>query len=93
MRYRIGANHKAAVVTMVEHKSGSGVIAKVTNKTSEFDSSAIVDKLKPMAVRVKTLTIDTAKSFRGIPILMNSFKAQPNLPDHLPIVSVAAIRI
>jgi IS30 family transposase len=44
----IGANHKDAVVTMFERKSGYGFIAKVTNKTSELVSSAIVDKLKPM---------------------------------------------
>ena len=59
----IGANHKGAVVTMVERKSGYGVIAKVTNKTSELVSSAIVDKLKPMAARVKTLTFDNGKEF------------------------------
>jgi IS30 family transposase len=59
----IGANHKGAVVTMVERKSGYGVIAKVTNKTSELVSSAIVDKLQPMAVRVKTLTFDNGKEF------------------------------
>ena len=59
----IGANHKGAVVTMVERKSGYGVIAKVTSKTSELVSSAIVDKLKPMAVRVKTLTFDNGKEF------------------------------
>ena len=59
----IGVNHKGAVVTMVERKSGYGIIAKVTNKTSELVSSAIVDKLKPMAVRVKTLTFDNGKEF------------------------------
>ena len=59
----IGVNHKGAVVTMVERKSGYGVIAKVTNKTSELVSSAIVDKLKPMAARVKTLTFDNGKEF------------------------------
>jgi len=59
----IGTNHKGAVVTMVERKSGYGVISKVTNKTSELVSSAIVDKLKPMAARVKTLTFDNGKEF------------------------------
>jgi IS30 family transposase len=61
----IGANHKGAVVTMVERKSGYAVIAKVANKTSALVSSAIVDKLKPMAVRVKTLTFDNGKEFAG----------------------------
>jgi IS30 family transposase len=59
----IGTNHKGAVVTMVERKSGYGVIVKVTNKTSELVSSAIVDKLKPMAARVKTLTCENGKEF------------------------------
>ena len=49
----IGASHKGAVVTMVERKSGYAVMAKVEKKTSELVSSAIVDKLKPMAARVK----------------------------------------
>ena len=59
----IGASHKGAVVTMVERKSGYAVMAKVGKKTSELVSSAIVDKLKPMAVRVKTLTFDNGKEF------------------------------
>ena len=53
----IGANHKWAIVTMVERKSGYAVMAKVTNKTSALVSSAIVDKLRPLAARVKTLTV------------------------------------
>jgi IS30 family transposase len=61
----IVANHMGAVVTMVERKSGDGVIPKVTNKTSELVSSAIVDKLKPMAVRLKTLTCDKCTDFAG----------------------------
>jgi IS30 family transposase len=50
---------------MIERKSGYDVIAKVTNKTSELVSSAFVDKLKPMAVMVKTLTFDNGKEFAG----------------------------
>jgi IS30 family transposase len=61
----IGANHKGAVVTMVERKSGYAVMAKVTNKTSALVSSAIVDKLRPLAARVKTLTFDNGKEFAG----------------------------
>jgi transposase, IS30 family len=59
----MGANHKGAVVTMVERKSGYAVMAKVSNKTSELVSSAIVDKLQPLAARVKTLTFDNGKEF------------------------------
>ena len=61
----IGTSHKGAVVTMVERKSGYAVMAKVEKKTSELVSSAIVDKLQPMAARVKTLTFDNGKEFAG----------------------------
>ena len=61
----MGANHKGAVVTMVERKSGYAVMSKVVNKTSDLVSSAIVDKLKPLAARVKTLTFDNGKEFAG----------------------------
>ena len=61
----IGTSHKGAVVTMVERKSGYAVMAKVTNKTSALVSSAIVDKLQPLAARVKTLTFDNGKEFAG----------------------------
>ena len=61
----MGANHKGAVVTMVERKSGYAVMAKVSNKTSALVSSAIVDKLQPLAARVKTLTFDNGKEFAG----------------------------
>ena len=61
----IGTSHKGAVVTMVERKSGYAVMAKVEKKTSELVSSAIVDKLQPLAARVKTLTFDNGKEFAG----------------------------
>ena len=61
----IGASHKGAVVTMVERKSGYAVLAKVSNKTSELVSSAIVSNLKHFSVRVKTLTYDNGKEFAG----------------------------
>jgi IS30 family transposase len=61
----IGANHNSAILTMVERKSGYAVMAKVVTKTSDLDGSAIVDKLKPLAARVKTMTFDNGKEFAG----------------------------
>jgi IS30 family transposase len=49
----IGAAHKVAVVTLVEHKSGYAVLAKVKNKTSDLVSNTILTKLKPLAPIVK----------------------------------------
>jgi IS30 family transposase len=59
----IGASHQGAVVTMVERKSGYGVIAKVANKTSDLVSSAMASNFKPLCERVKTLTFENGKEF------------------------------
>ena len=48
----IGGNFKGAVVTMLERKCGYGVMGKVIIKTSELVSSAIADKLKPLAIKI-----------------------------------------
>lgn len=54
----IDSNYKGAIVTMVERKSGFGVIVKVAHKTADLVSRAIVEGLQPFADRVKTLTYD-----------------------------------
>ena len=61
----IGANHKQAIVTVVERKSGYAVIAKVENMTADLVGAAIVDRLKPFGTKVKTLTVDNGKEFCG----------------------------
>ena len=71
----IGANHKGAIVTMVERKSGFSVIVKVSQKTSELVSRAIIEGLRPYMVRVITLTYDNGKEFAGhiqIDLALNS---------------------
>jgi transposase, IS30 family len=52
-------------VTVVERKSGYVVIKKVANKTADFVSAAIVNRLKPYWTKVKTLTYDNGKEFCG----------------------------
>lgn len=59
----IGVNHKQAIVTLVERKSGYAVIAKVQNKTAKLVSKAIVKLLEPFKAKVKTLTYDNGKEF------------------------------
>ena len=44
----IGKGHKQAIVSLVERKSGYAVLKKVTKKTSELVSSAIIKGLKPI---------------------------------------------
>ena len=64
-RSLIGANHKQAIVTVVERKSGYAVMAKVSNKTADLVGQAIIKALTPFEVRVKTLTYDNGKEFCG----------------------------
>lgn len=59
----IGVNHKHAIVTLVERKSGYAVIAKVQNKTAKLVSKSIVKLLEPYKAKVKTLTYDNGKEF------------------------------
>ena len=59
----IGAAYKQAVVTLVERKSGYALIAKVSNKTSDLVSQAIITKLNAVTPLVKTLTFDNGKEF------------------------------
>ncbi len=61
----IGANHRGAIVTVVERKSGYAVIAKVSNKTVDLVGAAIISILKPFEARVKTLAYDNGKEFCG----------------------------
>jgi IS30 family transposase len=57
----IGANHKQAIITLVERKSGYALIRKVTNKTSELVGNAIITELKPLTSLVKTITFDNGE--------------------------------
>ena len=61
----IGANHKQAIVTVVERKRGYTVIAKVSNKTADLVGQAIIKAITPFQSKVKTLTYDNGKEFRG----------------------------
>ena len=52
-------------MTVVERRSGYAVIERVANKTADLVSTAIVNRLKPFAAKVKTLTYDNGKEFCG----------------------------
>ena len=59
----IGKNHRQALVTLVEHKSKLTLIAKVTHKTADAVSRAIIRLLKPLSSWVHTLTADNGREF------------------------------
>ncbi len=59
----IGKNHRQALVTLVERKSKLTLIAKVTHKTADAVSRAIIRLLKPLSSWVHTLTADNGREF------------------------------
>ena len=61
----IGKNHRQAIVSIVERKSGFTLIRKVERKTSRAVSGAMIGLLKPYRRRVHTITSDNGREFAG----------------------------
>ena len=80
----IGAHHKQAIVTLVERKSGYALIAKVSNKTSDLVSAAIINKLSPMAHSSKRLLLITGKNLLSTNVLITPSHQPLTLPIRLP---------
>lgn len=59
----IGANHKQALVTLVERKTGFTLIAKVERKTAQLVRQACIKLLTPFKKHVHTITFDNGKEF------------------------------
>ena len=59
----IGKNHRQAIVSLVERKSGYTLIRKVKRKTARAVRKAAVSLLKPHQDKVYTLTSDNGKEF------------------------------
>ena len=59
----IGRNHKQAIVSLVERKSGFTLIRKVARKTAKEVGQAITSLLKPFRLKVLTITSDNGREF------------------------------
>jgi len=59
----IGQNHKQAIVTLVERKTGLVKMKRVTNKTALLVADAMINLLAPVKLQVKTITSDNGKEF------------------------------
>jgi len=59
----IGVRHKQAIITFVERKNGYAKLFKVSNKTAELVSAAMLESLKPFDGLVNTVTWDNGKEF------------------------------
>jgi IS30 family transposase len=61
----IGKNHRQAIVSIVERKTGLTLIRKVERKTAKAVSQAMIRLLKPYRKKVHTITSDNGKEFAG----------------------------
>ena len=59
----IGKNHRQAIVSLVERKSGLTLIRKVERKTAQAVGDAMIDLLKPHRKKVHTITSDNGREF------------------------------
>jgi IS30 family transposase len=77
----IGKGHKQAIVSLVERKSGYAVLKKVTKKTSELVSSAIIKGLRPISDKVKTITFDNVLEFSQHAAIDKSLRSKSYFAD------------
>lgn len=61
----IGKNHRQAIVSIVERKTGFTLIQKVERKTAHAVSEAMIALLKPYLRQVHTITSDNGREFAG----------------------------
>ena len=72
----IGANHKGAIVSLVERHSKITLLRKVPNKSKEAVTAAIIEALKPYKDNVLTITYDNGGEFANhqvIPFITNKY--------------------
>lgn len=71
----IGKNHKQAIVSLVERKSGFLLMRKIERKTAKAVSDAMTGLLKPHRHRVHTITSDNGREFAGHEAISKQLKA------------------
>jgi len=71
----IGKNHRQAIVSIVERKTGLTLIRKVERKTAQAVSQAMTGLLKPYLRKVHTITSDNGREFAGHEEIAATLKA------------------
>ena len=71
----IGKNHRQAIESIVERKTGFTLIRKVDRKTAQAVSQAMIGLLTPYQKMVRTITSDNGKEFAGHEEIANKLKA------------------
>jgi IS30 family transposase len=59
----MGKNHKNPILSIVERKSGFGLLRKLPSKEAEVTARQIIDALLPIKDYVHTITADNGKEF------------------------------
>lgn len=71
----IGKNHRQAIVSLVERKSGFTLIHKVERKTAAAVTEAITSLLRPHRQQVLTITSDNGREFAQHELVSKNLKA------------------
>lgn len=71
----IGKNHRQAILSIVERKTGFTLIRKVERKTAQAVSDAMTALLKPYVSKVYTVTSDNGREFAGHEEIAAALKA------------------
>jgi IS30 family transposase len=71
----IGKNHRQAIVSIVERKTGLTLIRTVERKTAQAVSQAMTKLLKPYLRNVHTITSDNGREFAGHEEIAATLKA------------------
>jgi IS30 family transposase len=71
----IGKNHRQAIVSIVEGKTGFTLIRKVQRKTAEAVSDAMIKLPQPHRANVHTITSDNGREFASHEAISKKLKA------------------
>jgi len=77
----IGKNHKGAMITLVERKTGFTVIEKVKSKNSDLVAERIIDKMSKYKNKIKSITFDNGLEFAGHEIIAKKLKCDIYFAD------------
>src|SRR5438045_3953540 len=72
----IGKNHQQAIVSLVERRSKLSVLAKVDRNSEAAVKQAIIEKLRPLAKCVYTITSDNGREFAAHEAIAEALAAE-----------------
>ena len=77
----IGKNHKLAMITLVERKSGFSIIVKVNSKNSKLVANKIIRAMSKYKKMVKSITFDNGLEFAEHELIAKSLNCKIYFAD------------